>query len=87
MIKDASSGDDDNDLAMPRPMRRLRQLSNPRSTEVAADLEDDLADETSEDDAGDDWGETSYSSFHSCVTKSGSAVSFSFVCSIFLIFC
>ncbi len=51
--------DDDNDLAMPRPMRRLRRLSNPRSAEVAADLEDDLMDETSEDDAGEDWGETS----------------------------
>ena len=65
MIKEASSGDDDGDLAIQRPMKRLRRLSDPRSAEVAADLEDDLTDETSEDDAGEDWGETSLSSFHS----------------------
>ena len=41
---------------MPRPMKRLRRLSSPRCTEVAADLEDDLADETSEDETGKDWG-------------------------------
>ena len=61
MIKQASSGDDDDDLAMPRPMRRLRRLSDPRCAEVAADL----ADETSEDDAGKDWGETSHLKLHS----------------------
>ena len=59
MIKEANSECDDDDLAMQRPMKRLRRLSSLRCTEVAADLEDDLADETSEDDAGEDWGETS----------------------------
>ena len=59
MIKQASSEDDDDDLATQRPMKRLRRLSSPRCAEVAADLEDDLADETSGDDAHEDWGETS----------------------------
>ena len=67
MIKDASLGDDDDDLAMPRPMKRLRRLSSPRCAEVTADLEDDLADETSEDDTGEDWGEACYSGFHSTI--------------------
>lgn len=60
VIKDASSDDEDDDLAMQRPMKRLKRLSSPGHAEVAAGLEVDLQDETSEEDADEDFGEISF---------------------------
>ena len=60
VIKDASSEDEDDDLAMQRPMKRLKRLSSPGHAQLVADLEKDLQDETSEEDADEDFGEISF---------------------------
>ena len=64
MIKEGSplEDEDHDDMALQRPMKRLKRLSNPRHAELAAhlaaDLEDNVQDDTLEEEADEDFGRT-----------------------------
>lgn len=67
VIREASSGSEEDGPAVQRPMKRLRRMSSPRPAEVAADLEDDLEDDTSEEEADEEFGERSCVCMLSCL--------------------